>query len=149
MTKRLCQHNTVKHLEAFLACRLLRLDKQPGFRPNVIGGVLRYVIGKIIMKLLKRDVLQVTGSLRLCEGQDPGSQDAIHAVYEMFNKESTAAVLMVDASNSFNAINWEAFLHNTKTLCPSIPTYINNCYTRHQQIIFIFIIIFIFKVGDP
>ena len=32
----------------------------------------------------------------------------------MFNKESTAAVLMVDTSNSFNAINWEALLHNKK-----------------------------------
>ena len=53
---------------------------------------------------------------------------AIHAVYEMFNKESTEAVLMVNASNPFNTINREAFLHNTKILCPSISTYINNCY---------------------
>ena len=39
---------------------------------------------------------------------------AIHAINEMFNKESTEAVLMVDASNTFNAINREVFLHNTK-----------------------------------
>ena len=37
--------------------------------------------------------------------------------------------LMVDASNAFNAINREAFLHNTKILCPSISTYVNNCYS--------------------
>ena len=47
----------------------------------------------------------------------------------MFNKESTEAVLMVDASNAFNAINREAFLRNTKILCPSISTYVNNCYS--------------------
>ena len=47
----------------------------------------------------------------------------------MFNKESTEAVLMVDASNAFNAINREAFLHNTKILCPSISAYVNNCYS--------------------
>ena len=47
----------------------------------------------------------------------------------MFNKESTEAVLMVDASNAFNAINREAFLHNTNILCPSISTYVNNCYS--------------------
>ena len=81
------------------------------------------------MKLLKRDVLKATGSLQLCTGQDAGSEAAIHAVYEMFNKESTEAVLMVDASNDFNAINREAFLHNTKILCPSISTYVNNCYS--------------------
>ena len=36
---------------------------------------------------------------------------------------------MVDTPNTFNAINQEAFLHNTKILCPSISTYINNCYS--------------------
>ena len=32
MTKPLCQDNTVKHLEAFIACRLIPLGKQPGVR---------------------------------------------------------------------------------------------------------------------
>ena len=36
---------------------------------------------------------------------------------------------MIDASNAFNAINREAFLHNTKMLCPSISRHINNCYS--------------------
>ena len=129
MTKRLRQDNTVKYLEAFLACKLIPLDEQSGVRPIGIGEVLRRVIGKIVMKLLKKDVLKATGSLQLCPGQDAGSEAAIRAVYEMFNKESTEAVLMIDASNAFNAINWEAFLHNTKILCPSISTYVNNCYS--------------------
>ena len=46
------------------------------------------------MKLLKRDILKATGSLQIWAGQDAGSEAAIHAVYEMFNKESTEAVLM-------------------------------------------------------
>ena len=81
------------------------------------------------MKLLKTHVLKATASLQLCAGQDACSEAAIHAVYEMFNKESTEAVLMVDASNALNAINREAFLHNTKILCPSISTYVNSCYS--------------------
>ena len=81
------------------------------------------------MKLLKRDDLKSTGSFQLCAGQDAGSEAAIHAVYEMFNEESTEAVLMVDASNVFNAINREAFLHNKKILCPSVSTYVNNYYS--------------------
>ena len=129
MTKRLCRDNTVKHFEAFLTCRLIPLDKQPGVRPFGIGEILRRVIGKIVMELLKRDVLKATGFLQLCAGQNAGNEAAIHAVYEMSNKESTEPVLMVDASNAFNAINREAFLHNTKILCPSISTYVNNCYS--------------------
>ena len=39
------------------------------------------------MKLLKKDVLKTTGSLQLCARQDAGIEAAIHAVYEMFNKE--------------------------------------------------------------
>ena len=47
----------------------------------------------------------------------------------MFNEGDTEAVLMVDASNAFNSINREAFLHNTKVLCPALATFINNCYS--------------------
>ena len=36
---------------------------------------------------------------------------------------------MLDASNVFNVKYWEPFLHNTKILCPSISTYIINCYS--------------------
>ena len=54
----------------------------------------------------------------------------------MFGKESTEAVLMVDASNAFNAINREAFLHNTKIVCPSMSTYVNNCYSSPTDLYF-------------
>ena len=37
-------------------------------RPIGIGGILRRVIRKIVMKLLRRDVLKATGSLQLCSG---------------------------------------------------------------------------------
>ena len=128
MTKRLCQDNTVKHLEACLTCRLVPLDKQPGDRPIGIGEILRRIIEKIVMKLSKRVVLKATRSLRLCSGQKTGSEVAIHAVYEIFNKESTEAVLMVYTSNAFNTINREVFRRNTKRLYPSISACNNNCY---------------------
>ena len=50
----------------------------------------------------------------------------------MFNKETTEAVLIVDASNIFNAINREGFFHNTKKLC--LSTYIDNCYSSQTDL---------------
>ena len=127
--KILCQERSANFLAAFLACRLIPLDKQPGVRPIEIGEVLRRAIGKIVMKLLRKDILKARGSLQLCAGQDARSEAAIHAVYDMFNEDDTEAVLMVDASNAFNSINRESFLHNTKLLCPASATFINNCYS--------------------
>ena len=55
-------------LESFIACRLISLNKWPGLRPIGVGEVLRRIAGKAIMILLKKDVLQVAGSLQLCGG---------------------------------------------------------------------------------
>ena len=82
-----------------------------------------------MIELLRKDILNATGLLQLCDGQDAGSEAATHAVYDMFSKDKTEAVLMVDGSNAFNSINREAFLHNTKVLCPALATFINNCYS--------------------
>ena len=67
MTKRLCQERSANYLATFLACRLIQLDRQQGVRHRGIGEVLRRAIGKIVMKLLTKDVLKATGSLQsLC-----------------------------------------------------------------------------------
>ncbi len=39
-------------LEAFLACRLLPLDKCPGLRPIGVGEVLRRIAGKVVMSVI-------------------------------------------------------------------------------------------------
>ena len=36
---------------------------------------------------------------------------------------------MVDAPNTFNSINREAFLHDTKVLCLALATFINTYYS--------------------
>ena len=107
------------------------LDKQPSVRPIGTGEFLRRVIGKRVMKRLRKDILKETGSLRLCAGQDAGSEAAIHAVYDMFNEDNSEVVLAVDASNAFNSTNREAFLHITKVLCPAfaeLSTTVIQCY---------------------
>ena len=135
MVKRLCQERSVDYLAAFLACRLIPLDKQSGVRSIEIGEVLRRVIGKKVIKLFRKDILKSTGSLQLCAGQDAGSKAAIHAVYDMFKEDDSEAVFMVDASKAFNSINREKhFFTIQKVLCPALATFINNCYSTPSDL---------------
>ena len=85
-------------LESFLANRLIPLDKNPGTRPVGVGEVSRRVIGKAIMHVVKKDVMEA-GVLNLCAGQEAGIQAAIHAMIRLFDDESTDAILLIDADN--------------------------------------------------
>ena len=57
--KRLCLEEI---RNAFLAFRLIPLDKRSGLRPIVVGEVLRRIAGKVVIILLKRDVLQASSN---------------------------------------------------------------------------------------
>jgi len=91
--------------EAFLACRLIPLDKNPGLRQIGVGEVLRRIIGKAVMVVPRNHVKKSVGSLQVCAGQEAGCEAAIHAMKDIFEQEDTEAVLLIDAANAFNAIN--------------------------------------------
>ena len=117
--KKLC---TLKYqstlLEAFLANRLMPLDKIPGLRPIGAGEVLRRIAGKVIVSHLKEDFMQSVGSLQVCAGEDAGCESSIHAMRTIYEDQSAEAVFLVDASNAFNSINRNVFLHNVEVTCP-------------------------------
>ena len=52
----------------------------------------------------------------------------VHAMREIFTFVDTEAILLVDASNAFNAINRQASLHNIQVIYPAILTILNNTY---------------------
>jgi len=131
--KRLCTE-TCNSLMPFLACRLIPLDKKPGLRPIGVGEVLRRIIGKVVIYSLKTDVMSSVGSLQVCAGQEAGGETAVHAMREIYEDENTEAILLVDASNAFNSVNRKAFLHNIKVICPSIATFVINCYTTPSRL---------------
>ncbi len=115
-------------IEAYVACRLIPLDKCPGVRPIGIGEVIRRIIGKSIISVIKPDILMSTGSLQLAAGLPSGCEAAAHAMEEIFQEEETDAILLVDASNAFNSLNRQVLLHNIRYLCPPMATYVKNCY---------------------
>ena len=121
-------------LQAYINCRLIPLDKHPGVRPFGIGEVVRGIIGKAIMKLIKYDLQDAVGSLQLCAGQDAGCEAAVHAMNAMFIKESTEAIILVDASNAFNRLNRRATILNCDAICPSLTHILTNTYRGNSHL---------------
>ena len=115
-------------LEAFLACRLIPLDKNPGLRPIGVGEVLRRIVGKVVMKVFRPDIQRAAGSLQVCAGQSGGCEAAVHAMRNIFEEDDCDAVLLVEAANAFNSINGAA---NISRLCPIAYVYAYNCYAPH------------------
>ena len=52
----------------------------------------------------------------------------------IFESDDTDAVLLIDASNAFNALNRAAALHNIRILCPIIAIYAINTYRQPARL---------------
>ena len=134
VAKKLCvEPDQTNSLEAFLASRLILLDKNPGLRPIGVGEVIRRIIGKSVIHTLKKDIRSV-GNLQLCAGHESGCEAAIHAISQIFNEEDSEAVPLIDASNAFNAVNRKLFLHNVSVICPEIAVFVRNCYSLPSRL---------------
>ena len=117
------------HLEAFTASRLIPLSKKEnGIRPIGIGEVLRRLIGKLITKTLKRDIVSSTAPLQLCGGLTSGVEAAVHAARAAFERDDVDCILMVDARNAFNSLNRQTALNNMTHVCPEFHRYLSNTY---------------------
>ena len=123
-----------KGLSAFLACRLIALDKCPGVRPIGICETARRIISKAVLYAIRGDIQDAAGSLQLCAGQIAGIEAAVHFMRESFQSECTEAVLLVDASNAFNSLNRDAALHNIRHVCPSLSTVLINIYRNATEL---------------
>ena len=117
-------------LSAFVAGRLIPINKCPGVRPIGIGEVPRRIIAKAILRILKKEIEEAAGPLQLCAGQDGGCEAAIHAMKLIFQDESTQAALLVDAINAFDSINRHSALHNINVLCPPLAQVLVNTYRK-------------------
>ena len=121
-------------LSAFLACRLIALDKCPGVRPIGICECARRITSKAILSITRGDVQDATGSLQLCAGQIAGIEAAIHFMRDTFQSGDNEVLLLVDASNAFNSLNREAALHNIRYTCPIMATVLINTYRNATEL---------------
>ena len=121
--------------EAILANRLIPLDKGEGtVQPIGVGEVILRIIGKCVMHVTKPDVIDASGSLQVCAGHKSGSEVAIYAMRNIFEADGTDAVLVIDASNAFNALNTAAALHNIRVLFPTLATYMIKTYRQPERL---------------
>ena len=123
-----------KGLSAFVACRLIALDKCPGVRPIGIGETARGIIAKAIAFTLKEDIQDAAGPLQVHAGHISGCEAAVHSMRKVYDSQPTEAVILVDASNTFNSLNREAALRNIQQLCPSLSRIIINTYRNESEL---------------
>jgi hypothetical protein len=129
-TEAVCSQN----LEAFLANRLIPLDKCPGIRPIGIGEIPRRIIGKAIIRHLRHDIQQASGPIQLCAGLENGCEAAVHAMLQLFESDASDAVLLVDADNAFNRLNRSVALWNIQFICQPLAIFASNCYNTSARL---------------
>ena len=134
--KRICSvHVDPEGISAFVACRLIPIDKCPGVRPIGAGEVPRRIIVKAVLRLIADDIKEAAGPLQVCAGQESGSEAAIHATKDLFTIPDTEGVFLVDATNAFNSFNRQGALHNISILCPPLATILHNTYQAPIRLI--------------
>ena len=70
----------------------------------------------------------------MLSGLQGGAEAAIHSMREIFNAESSDAVILVDAANAFNNLNRMVALHNIQYICPPIATILINTYRQPSHL---------------
>ena len=116
-TRKLCLEKLDESsLEAFVACRLFSLDKNPGLRPIGVGEILRCITGKIVVSSTRNDVIDTVGLLQVFAGHETGCEAVIHARNNVFQDEQKDPVLLVDAANAFNAVSRRVLLQHQHNL---------------------------------
>ena len=121
-------------LNSYNACRLIALDKCPGFRRIGIGEVLRRNIGRSKVKCVKRYLQIPGGNVQMCLGQKSGFEHAIHALRRPFHEVRTEGILLIDTRNALNSLNSDLALNNIRKLCPSFNTAIRNSYKNPSDL---------------
>jgi len=121
-------------LEAYTSCRLISLNKNPGLRPIGIGEVLRRIVGKTIAWSVSDEIQEAAGPLQVSSGLKGGAEAAIHAMRDVFEADTTDAVILVDASNAFNNLNRQAALHNIRYICPPLSQTLINTYRKPARL---------------
>ena len=103
-------------LTAFVACRLIPLDKWPGACPIGVGEVPWRIVTKAVLRLVDLDIREACCAPQVCTCCQ-ALREAVKLLFilsdNFYRDPGLQAVLLVDASNAFNSVNRQAALHST------------------------------------
>ena len=88
----------------------------------------------MIATAISEDIQAAAGPLQVCAGHLAGCEAAVHAMRRVYESSETEAVILVDASNTFNSLNRQTALQNIHHLCPSLSKVLINTYREDIQL---------------
>ena len=53
---------------------------------------------------------------------------------KIYDDKETEGILLIDASNAFNALDRRAALHNVQFTCPELSNFVRNIYSREAEL---------------
>ena len=117
------EHVDPVHITALTASRMIGIPKsQGGTRPIGIGGIIRRILCKAVIRNASDRLAEAGGAVNLALGQRGGVEAALRASLQMFDHPHSQCVLLVDADNAFNRLNRKTALYNVQYTCPEIAT---------------------------
>ena len=93
------------------------MNESPGVRPIDVGEMLQKIVGKVVLSVIKPEIMSSVGNLQLCASQAGRCEAAVHVMSDIFQEETTDAQLLGDADNAFNSLNRKVLLYNIQYLC--------------------------------
>jgi hypothetical protein len=122
-----------------MARRLVALDKCPGVRPIGVGKTWRRLAAKATLLVSGCDAKERCGINQLCAGLEAGIEGVIHVIDKLWRQhkeeEEWGFLLLVDAANAFNELNWTAMLWTIRQEWPSGARFAFNCYCHWATLV--------------
>ena len=84
--------------------------------------------------MIKPELVKATAPLQTSAGLSGGIEASIHAMRKIYDDEETEGILLIDASNAFNALNRRAALHNVQFTCPELSNFVRNIYSTEAEL---------------
>ena len=81
--------NLLESINEHVACHV--------YKDRLYKSKLRRIMGKAVSWVLKEDIKQAAGPLQTCASHGAEAEAAIHGMREIFDKQDTDAVLLIDA----------------------------------------------------
>ena len=83
---------------------------------------------------MNEEIKEAAGPLQVCAAHSASSEAGMHTMSQVFVKEGTGGVLLIDTIKAFNQMNRSIALHNIQITCKEMSLYIINTYRSPSRL---------------